>query len=188
MPRGSTASTYSLQERKDIANQMFARGSRDSDVADYLDVHPDTVARYRKEYEEALVTQARNNPHMLTDVLLNTMRSLDELDEVRKEAWREYENPHASRQHRAQMLNTVIRAQKQRAELFGLFGVKAEFFAHVQNVRIVQGMIIEWLQQNLCEDDREALAVFLEDPQVSRFMQQSDEVPELPVGEILDQR
>lgn len=188
MPRGSTASELSLHERREKAGKMFSRGASNSQVAKELNVHPDTARRYREEYEADLITSARNNPQMLTDVLLNTMRALDELDQVREEAWRMYEEAltdegeprHTVRQT---YLKTILSAQEQRAKLYGLFGVKAEFFAHVQNVRIVQQKLIQFMQTNLCAEDRSKLEEFLTSEDVRRFMQQSGDLPELPVGE-----
>lgn len=188
MTRGSTASTLSLHERREKAAKLFSRGASNTQVSKELNVHPDTARRYREEYESDLITSARNNPQMLTDVLLNTMRALDELDQVRAEAWEMYEDAltedgeprHSVRQT---YLKTILTAQEQRAKLYGLFGVKAEFFAHVQNVRIVQQKLLQFMQENLCTQDRSKLEAFLTSDEVRRFMQQSGELPELPVGE-----
>lgn len=185
MPRGSTSSPYSLAERRDVAARMFSRGYSNAEVSRELRVHVDTVGRYRREYEADLVTQARNNPQMLTDVLLNTMRALDELDQVRQEAWQQYEqatNEEGEPRHniRQQYLKTILQSQEQRSKLFGLFGVKSEFFAHVQNVRAVQSKLIEFMQENLCAEDRAKLERFLTSDDVQTFMQQSQQLPELP--------
>ena len=176
MPRGRTVSPLSLQQRKARARQRFIQGYSNDDIAAELGIHPTTVGIYRHEYEADLAEQAKANPQLLRDVLANTVRALAELDEVRRRAWEEYE---ASRtrhhlhcpecdhefdsivaggaQTRNQLLNTITKAQDQRAKLLGLFGVKQEFFLHVQSVRVVQEHLLAFMAQHLCSEDKQKL-------------------------------
>lgn len=172
-----TNSELSLSRRKEIARSLFIRGYTNVDVAEELNVHPDTVSRYRAEYEDELESQARENPQLLQDVLLNTIRALEELEELRKTAWDEFEETE-SQQRRTALLNTLIRIQDQRSKLFGLFGVKAEFFSHVQNLRIVQQKLVQFMERELCAADKQKLERMLMGEDMRQYM--SDVMRELP--------
>lgn len=181
--KGKSKSKLGLSQRRERAFELFARGYTNADVARDLTVHADTVARYRELYNERIHAQAAANPNFLKDVVTNTMRSLEELDRIRADAWQhmesrtvrvEHECPECehqwvekerveiSDQTRAQYHNVLLKAQDQRSKLFGVLGVKQEVFVAIMQVKIVQDRILEWMAQNLEGDVRDALADFLE--------------------------
>lgn len=160
MSKGSTRSTLGLGERRQRALELFLQGRTVAEVAKELGCAPDTAARYREHWEHELRQQAENNPHLLRDFVSNTMRTLQELDLVRAKAWELYEGS-SSESTKNQALNTALRAQHERAQLFGLLGVKPEFMAHVQQVRGLQERLIAWMRTELCPDCRNHLANFL---------------------------
>lgn len=192
-----TKSKLGLSQRRERAFECFAKGWTNTDVARDLNVHMDTVASYREKYEERIHAQAASNPNFLKDVVSNTIRSLEELDRIRADAWKhleprkhrvEHECPECehtwrettyfdvSDQTRAQYHNVLLKAQDQRAKLFGVLGIKQEVFVAIMQVKIVQDRILEWMSTNLEGDVREALAEFLENelgeyvnPQVNAF-------------------
>lgn len=181
MPRSN--SKLGLSQRREKAFESFAKGYTNTDVAKLLKVHMDTVAGYRRLYEERIHSQAAANPNFLKDVLTNTVRSLEELDRIRADAWkhvenrkkkvtrecpecehtwREIEEIEVSDQTRATYHNVLLKAQDQRSKLFGVLGVKQEVFVAIMQVKVVQDKLLEWMATNLCAGDREALAVFME--------------------------
>lgn len=176
-------SKLKLSQRREKAFSFFARGYTNTDVAAELKVHPDTVAGYRKLYEENLHAQAAANPGFLKDVLTNTIRNLAELDHIKAEAWKHMEPrktkttvecPHCeenfsvtetievSDQTRVQYLNVALKAQDQRSKLFGVLGIKQEVFAAVMQVSIVQQKLMEWMMEHLDNITRDELATFME--------------------------
>jgi hypothetical protein len=178
-----TKSGLSRSARIEKAFALYRRGFKIADVARELNVHRDTAANYKKLYDEQVATEAAQNPDLLTDVLKNTYRSLEELDDVRQEVWRNlqdrtrrdlieceecgHEQEHVwnepiSDQSRASYLNTLLKAHDQRTKLFGLMGVKQEVFAVFQQVDTVQRAMLEWMGRELCVEDRHKLATFLE--------------------------
>lgn len=174
--RGRSNSPYRLGERREKAFDRFAKGWTIKEVAEYLNVHVKTASRYKQEYEDRIEEIARANPGMLSEVLQNTIRALEELDTVRATAWREYEAKdtvdceecgaalsihRVSPQTRNQFLKTVLTAQEQRHKIYGLFGVKQEFFLMVQQVKQLQDALLEFMQRELCQADREKLDRFL---------------------------
>jgi hypothetical protein len=157
--KGKTKSKYNRTERKQRAFRYFLRGYTKADVAKNLKVSWDTADRYHKEWKQRAEEAAESNPAFLKDILVNTMQTLEELDEVRRETWHQYEEceTHNLRQG---YLSLMIKAQDQRARLLQLFGVKQEYFAHVQSVQLVQAKLIEFMRRHLCETDRTKMEQF----------------------------
>lgn len=176
MPKGKTASTLGLSQRREQAFRRFLQGWNNVDVAKDIGVTAETVARYRNEYQEQITTQARENPRLLLNVIPNTVQSLHELEAVRKATWDEYEENVDRPAIRQQCLRTLTSIQAERAKLLGLFGVKQEFLLHVQNVQHVQQRILDWMRQNLCAEDREKLTKFLT-TELAEYMPESQAPP-----------
>jgi hypothetical protein len=163
-----------------MAFEMFLKGRTVTEVADAVGVAPDTASRYKAEYEQRWQEYARANPSFLRDILANTIRSLEELDTVRRSAWDRYENT-VSDSIRAQMLNTVLKAQEQRAKLLGVLGVKAEFLALVNNVQIVQNKLLDFMSRELCAADRAKLERFML-TELREYLDVADDTLELEAG------
>lgn len=181
MPRGSTKSKLSLSERREFASELFEKGFTVSDVARKLKVTWDTAKGYKQWWEDRLAEVAQANPAMLQDVLLNTVQSLAELDRVRAAAWRTYHTAE-SRQLKLQALNTIRQCQQDKAKLFGLFGVKQDFYMMVANVKVVQDRLLGFMRDELCEGDRAKLERFLTSPEMRQYMG-LPELPSLPEGD-----
>lgn len=175
MSQGKTRSPYALGARRRRAYELYSRGFTPSEVKDDLQVSLGTAVRYKTEYEESVAEEARANPTMLRNVIANTMRALRELDLVRAEAWKNYETA-KTEQMKNQFLNTIVKAQDQRAKLFGLFGVKQDFFMHVAQVREQQQKLIAFMTEHLCPADRVKLEEYL----VQEF---NSELAEMPTAE-----
>ncbi len=178
MPRGKTKSKLTLSERREAAFRLFLRGFTNAQVARQLGVTDDTVTNYRRIYEDRIAAEAAHNPALLRDVLANTIRAMEELEEVRREAWASLNAEHSceecnchlmSHQSRNQYLSTLLKAQEQRGKLFGLFGVKQEFAVMVFNVKAAQDKILEFLARNLCPTDRSAFQRFLDGPEMQAY-------------------
>lgn len=200
MPK--TKSKLTLSQRREKAYELFARGYTNKDVKERLHVSNDTVANYRKQYNERIHAQAAANPKLLQDVVSNVIRTLEELDQIRADAWKkmeprtrkvkiecpecghrwkEVESYEVSDQTRAQYLNVLLKAQNERNKLFGVIGIKQEAFSMMMQTQIVQNRIIEWMMNNLEGDIREALANFLE-TELSEYMQNQTPLASLTSG------
>jgi hypothetical protein len=196
MPKSK--SRLSLSKRRERAFELFARGYTNKDVKADLGVSGDTVANYRKLFEERVHAQAASNPEFISDVLTNTLRLLTESDQVRADAWKHLEErtvkiecpkcEHGFKvkvpvtdQVRAQYHNVILKALDMRAKLFGILGVKAEMFAAVQSTQYVQAKMIEWMMKNLQPADRDSLASFME-TELSEYV--GGPILELPSAEV----
>lgn len=173
MPR--TASSMSLSERREEAASLFRKGFTNADVARRLKVSPDTAASYRKWYEQRHQQEIADNPHFLNEVLSNTLKNLQEIDEVRKEAWRQYHKAEA-RQIKLQALNTVRACQQDRARIYGLLGVDQATSAMYANIKFVQDKILQFLNEAICDDDRGKLARMLATPEFQKYFGASGNV------------
>ena len=176
--RGRTRSRYRLTDRREIAYEKFMKGATVQDVADDLEVTWDTAKRYKVEYESRVQELARANPSMLIEVIQNSIKALEENDLVRKKAWDEYEAaggrviecehcaseillPPTPSTVRNSYLKTILSAQEQRAKIYGLFGVKAEFYGQVQKIKSLQDKLLDFMRTQLCPEDRRKLERFI---------------------------
>lgn len=172
MPQRSRRHALGIGQRKAKARELFAKGYRNSEVAREIGVHPDTVTRYRDEYNKSLEDQANSNPTLLRDVVQNTVQALEHLDLVRAEAWKQYEGAESA-QVKATFLNTVLKAEAERAKILGLMGVKGDTLAFVQRIKAQQDALIEHMRENLCDECRPQLINFI----VSNFAEELESLP-----------
>lgn len=195
-----TRSSLRLSQRKERAFELFGRGWTAVDVASELDVSEDTAQRYKREWRDRIELQARENPAMLIEVLQNTIQALYENDQIRKRLWEEYERasegthiecdecgnilnlPSSAYNTRRQLLNSIMEAQNQRAKLYGLFGVKAEFFSQVQKIKALQDALLEFMRQELCATDRGKLDDWLQ----RNVGDMPRDVPVVPAGLLVE--
>jgi hypothetical protein len=182
----ASRSPYTRSERREKAFDLFRKGYGPTDVGRKLKVSKNTALALKRRYEEAIKDEVRQRPDMMSDVLGNTLRSLEELDLVRKDAWRrlegrsDHECPECGTllacshslpiQSATQLHGVILKAQEQRVKLFGLMGVKQEYFIHVQNIQVVQMLILEFLQNELCEADRMKFTTWMDErmPQLTQ--------------------
>ena len=194
-------SKLKLSQRRERACELFARGYTNVAVAEELKVNKDTAANYRAFYEERIQAQAAANPGFTSDVLQNTLKVLEELDQVRSDAWQQIHRDRKIRiecpscehvftfkvaltdQTRAQYHNVILKAVDSRAKVFGILGVKQEMFAQIQNVQYVQTKIIEYLTKNLPAVHREELADWME-RELSEYLGSGGSVIDLPSVEL----
>lgn len=182
-----------------MAFDLFARGFSDDQVAERIVVTPGTANGYRREYEGELQQQLRDNPALLRNVLENTVRQLNELDQARRALWQEYDEATHLLQHtceacgheqevgqvathsvRNQILAQITRSQELRAKLLGLFGVKQEFLLHVQSVRVMQEAMIAFMRESLCAEDKVKLERMLTE-ELGQHVEATNNLPALEV-------
>jgi tRNA G26 N,N-dimethylase Trm1 len=167
---------------------LFQRGFSDTDVSRKLKVARNTAKAYRTIYERKITEEARANPRLLQDVLGNTIRMLGEYEHIRKAAWKEYakadrkvemECPHCEEvvqiiypdpELRNKLLNTAMKAQSERAKLYGTMGVKADALAAIAAVKHVQDALIKFMTEMLCDADRAKLITYLTSPEMAPYM------------------
>lgn len=200
--RGRTDSPLSLRERKKVAFDCFSRGFTNDQVKSRISVTDETVGNYRREYEGELRQQMLDNPGLLRNVLENTVRGLEELDQARRALWEEYEAathplvlqcPYCEEEHsylrvsspqtRNQILGNIMKSQELRSRMLGLFGVKQEFLLHVQSVRAIQEALLGFMRENLCSEDKVKLERLLTE-ELGAHLDQTHSMPVLQITEL----
>lgn len=160
MPARRRRHAMGLGQRKEKARELFIKGYNNAEVAREIGVHPDTVTRYRREYEQSIKDAAAINPTLLRDVVQNTVQSLEHLDRVRAEAWKRYEGA-SSESTKATFLNIVRNTESDRAKMLGLMGVKGDTLAFVQRIKEQTDALTEHMREHLCDDCRSVLIDFI---------------------------
>lgn len=202
MARGRTNSPIPLRERKKMAWDMFSRGFTSDQVRAKIQVTTETVSEYRRQYESELRQQMLDNPGLLRNVLENTVRGLEELDQARRALWEEYDGaihpvmlvcPHCDQdiEHlqvtspstRNQILGNIMKSQELRSRMLGLFGVKQEFLLHVQSVRAIQEALLGFMRENLCSEDKVKLERMLTE-ELGAHLDQTHSMPVLQITEL----
>jgi len=150
-----------IRQRKEQAAIYFRRGWTNAEVARSLGVGADTVARYRAEYEEQLRNEAASQPGLLRDVIKNAVESIRALDDLRAEAWDSATKEGLNEATKATFLGIALKAERQRADVLGLLGVKSDTTALYARIKAQQERLIEFMTNHLCEDDRRMLESFL---------------------------
>lgn len=206
MPK--TRSKMTLSERREAAYTLFAKGFTNKAVAESLKVNKDTVKGYRDRYEASIQAQAQANPAFLRDVVANTFRSLHELDKIREDAWKHMERRKEKRefevecpecgegfifttkldyeipdQTRVQYQNVLLKAQDQRAKLFGIMGVKQEIMVAMMQVKAVQDRLLHFMAEHLCAADRAELEDFLQSPEIAQYMSAGSPASQVALAE-----
>lgn len=171
-------------QRIERACELYSRGYNPTDVARELRIARNTARSYRDIYSQRLKEQKEANPHFLQDLVGNTLAMLEELEQVRRESWRDHDmakvgvecprcEEHfeiASLSTRNNIMATILKAQSERAKLFGTMGVKQEFFAMVAGVKAVQDALLVFMARELCPNDRAKLDEYLGTPEIQAYM------------------
>jgi predicted transcriptional regulator len=78
-----------IDQAKDIteAGLLHVKGYSNHEIASLLSVPQATAKKYVDEYKKLLAQQAEHDPYFLEKLQYNTIKALDEFDQISKEAW-----------------------------------------------------------------------------------------------------
>jgi len=150
-----------IRQRKEQAGIYFRRGWTNAEVARSLGVTPETVKRYKDEYDEQIRNEAATNPGLMRDVIKNAVEALRAIDDLRAEAWNSAMAEGVLPAVKATFLGIALKAERQRADILGLLGVKSDTTALYARIKSQQERLIDFMSNHLCEDDRRMLESFL---------------------------
>lgn len=194
-----TKSHLNRSERIERAVELYNRGWTITDVARDLKVAMNTARAYKEIYESQLNQQVEDNPRYLQDIVGNTTRMIQENETVRRDAQKllksaekpvkvtcercehTFKIPAQDYDVRNRILKTILSAQESRAKLFGAMGVKAEFVAMVASVGKVQEKLIQFMQDELCDEDRNKLLAMLASLDDGRYTNNAESWTPSPV-------
>jgi dynactin complex subunit len=164
MPRGLTKSKLSYSERKELAFDMFAREWKNADIARKIDVTPETIASYRREWEERKEEAVYSDPNYLNNIVQHTLERVEQLEEVIRESWNAADKT-LNENAKVAALRTIKDAIMDIAKLQRLTDTRIEVINKTEQAYQVQQVILEMLNIVVkdCPRCRQELAVRLEE-------------------------
>jgi predicted transcriptional regulator/bacterioferritin-associated ferredoxin len=133
------------------------KGYRISEISELTGVSQNTVREYISQYERWIEKQVEDDPYFLEKVQHNTLRAMNELDEISKEAWETVEI--ATREGmvsaRNQALKLCLDVSTKKAQLFQLMGggnkSDSEYIARMQRAETVNQLISNVIRDVISE-------------------------------------
>ena len=144
MAKGKTKSSLAYSERKEIAFELFTRRWKNADIARKLEVTPETISTYRKEWERLSEEAAWSDPNYLNRILEHTKARVSELETVITKTWDvtdESENQNA----KVSALRTIKDTIMDIAKLQRLTDTRIEIVDQAEKAAQVQSIILEMI-------------------------------------------
>jgi predicted transcriptional regulator len=133
---------------KDIENVglLHIKGYSNSEIGSLMALRPADVKDYIAEYKKILQQQVDSDPYFLERVQFNTVKSLQEFDELSKEAWETISiaTEHGMVAARIQAIKLAGEIASKKAQLHKLLGASTtdtEFVARMQKAESVNQIL-----------------------------------------------
>ena len=137
---------YDKANKVEQVGLLSLKGYPVADIAELEHISPNTVRDYVAQYKSFLEDRAEDDPYFLEKVQFNTIKALDEFDEISKESWETVEI--ATREGmvsgRNQALKLCLDVATKKAQLHQLMGgtkTDGEYIARMQKAETVNQMI-----------------------------------------------
>jgi len=144
LAKGKTNSSLSYSERKEIAFDLFTRHWKNADIAKKIEVTPETISSYRKEWERLSEEASWNDPNYLNRILEHTKARVSELEIVINKAWdvaEKTENQNAKVSALRAIKDTIMDI----AKLQRLTDTRIEIVDQAEKATQVQAIILEMI-------------------------------------------
>jgi hypothetical protein len=164
-----------VNELDDIeeAGLMYIKGYKISEIATVMSITPRKARKHVTDYKEVLNRRTQEDPYFLEKVQYNTLKALDEFDEVSKEAWETVTiaTDHGMISARVQALKLAGEMAAKKAQLHHLLGgnnADAEYVARMQRAESVNQILSKILRDtisqhpDIAEEVRSELALAFE--------------------------
>jgi len=152
---GSQSSSI-VNELDDIeeAGLMYIKGYKMSEIATVMSITPKKARKYISDYKEVLNRRTQEDPYFLEKVQYNTLKALDEFDEVSKEAWETVTiaTDHGMISARVQALKLAGEMAAKKAQLHHLLGgnnADVEYVARMQRAESVNQILSKILRDTI---------------------------------------
>lgn len=138
---------------------MRIKGYSYKDISDVLDISVEKSKDYIRQYNDMVQRMADEDPFFLEKIQFNTLKALDEFNEVSKEAW---ETVHLATESgmisaRVQALKLALDTAKQKAQLHQLMSGNnsdSEFIARMQKAETVNQVVSKVVRDVVSECER----------------------------------
>jgi predicted transcriptional regulator len=141
------------------AGSLSIKGYNYSNIAEILEISPYKAKQYVQEYFRIIKNQAEEDPYFLERVQQNTIRFLNELDEISKEAWETVNvaTDNGMVTARTQALKLALDVATKKAQLHQLMGgtkPDSEYIARMQKAESVNQILSEVLRDVVSDCER----------------------------------
>lgn len=175
------------------AGTLSIKGYNYSNIAELLDITPYKAKQYVQEYFRIIKNEAEEDPYFLERVQQNTLRFLNELDEISKEAWETVNvaTDNGMITARTQALKLALEVTTKKAQLHQLMGGSkpdSEYIARMQKAESVNQILSEVLRDVIsdCERCRDMARVKLAEAFSLMDAAESEESGDIPEADIED--
>jgi hypothetical protein len=145
-----------VEELRDIeeAGLLDLKGYRVSEIATVMNITPKKARAFVTNYRELLDKRSMDDPYFLEKVQYNTLKALEEFDEVSKEAWETVTiaTDHGMISARVQALKLAGEIAAKKAQLHHLLGgnnADAEYVARMQRAETVNQILSKILRDTV---------------------------------------
>ena len=164
-----------VNELDDIeeAGLMYIKGYKISEISTVMNITAKRARKHINDYKQVLSRRTEEDPYFLEKVQYNTLKALDEFDEVSKEAWETVTiaTDHGMISARVQALKLAMEVASKKAQLHHLLGgnnADAEYVARMQRAESVNQILSKILRETIskfpeiAEEVRNELAMAFE--------------------------
>jgi len=185
-----------LDEVKDVQEVgiLHVKGYKNHEIASLMSMNVSKVKDYIEQYKTLVSQQADSDPYFLEKLQYNTLKALDEFDEISKEAWETVSiaTDHGMVAQRIQALKLASDIATKKAQLHKLLSggnnADAEYIQRMQKAENVNQILSRILRDviskhpDIAEEVRKELSLAFE------IMNQEDTFPDREVydAEIVD--
>jgi len=145
-----------VDELRDIeeAGLLDLKGYRVNEIATVMNITPKKARSFVTNYRELLDKRSMDDPYFLEKVQYNTLKALEEFDEVSKEAWETVTiaTDHGMISARVQALKLAGEIAAKKAQLHHLLGgnnADAEYVARMQRAETVNQILSKILRDTV---------------------------------------
>jgi len=155
----TTSSQHTIvDELNDIeeAGLLSVKGYKVSEIATVMDISPQRVRKHVNDYKSLIDKRAQDDPYFLEKVQYNTLRALEEFEQVSKEAWETVTiaTDHGMISARVQALKLASDVASKKAQLHHLLGgnnADVEYVARMQRAESVNQILSKILRDTVSQ-------------------------------------
>ena len=185
-----------IEKLKDVEDVglLHIKGYSMHEIASLMSLKTNDVKSYIEEYKKILNRQAEDDPYFLERVQFNTVKALQEFDELSKEAWETISiaTDHGMVPARIQAIKLAGELATKKAQLHKLLGVNTsdgEYIARMQKAENVNQILSRVLRDviskypEIADAVRRELAIAFEIMQDIEVIEQDEVIEEADVVE-----
>lgn len=183
-----------LDKIKDIekAGILHIKGYSYNEISSFLSITVNEAKSYIEEYKKIIQKQADSDPYFLERIQFNTVKALQEFDQISKEAWETVSiaTDHGMVAQRIQALKLTSDIATKKAQLHKLLSggnqADAEYISRMQRAESVNGILSRVLRDvisnypEIADEVRKELSMAFEIMQQGEVIDVDEDIEEAP--------